>query len=803
MKFKTKFVLFALLVITLNSCSNTDFRVDNKINDTPKDEIIIDDIIEEKEEENQDIESEVPPKDEESAENDVIEEENNKNDEEENEEITENIPVISEENFSVDETNNIHTGKIQNIAEGTIDTISLDLIDADFQNNGSILINGDFSLGINAVNSHVINNQDITVNGIYSPGISSITPDKMSVLINNGNIYINSFYSRGIFSSNDSSILNDVNGTIHIFGEKSGGISISHNSLEVPAVNKGIIIVNGKDAVGMEAIGGLIINEGKIMVTGENAVGMFVNGFTTLATAVNNGEILVGKNADSAITASGSNAKIINNGIIRLDISHPELENSSAENVVLKALNGAEIINTGTISAEETLILSSDTGSTLKIGTTKNKKYGTFSASEIKINSDIIIDTTIVTSGYKEKYILSDVFEADSVELSDKSLFIADSILYEVNPVKNESGNVNVVLNRTGHTFSSLTDEKYKTTADIFTNAMSTDKYSKLSTEAQAVMDTVFLKSKTAELINKSMRDLSPTLYSYIDKHIINTEAVFQNSLNKISSDMKDGNIGFSLIADFQTDNKNSKSDSQLPEYNSKLGGIAGSIKVTENNYVNIGYGSSSYKENSKNKVNTDSFFLGYNIADISEFSNKNIGFLANYNKNSGKRRIDILDADESTEFNSYSFSLYGNISQKYGKTFTIEPYAKFTALYGFHENINESGKAGSADIESDSFSSVIPAGGIKAGIYKSDFNIYVLGEIGYELMDTTQDKKAVLNGFNGIMTVPAYKNNRTKFNTGAGLNYNFNKFTVSLDTLIDLANENALTGRINMGYSF
>ena len=616
-------------------------------------------------------------------------------------------------------------------------------------------------------------------------------------------IFVNGYYARGIFSFNNSEIINDINGILYVSGEKAGGMTVKHDTLENAAVNKGKIIVSGKDAVGMSTIGGLIINEGIIEVTGENAVGMYIDGNNAITAAINNGEILVGRNANSAITAIGSNARIENNGIIRLDQNHSELKNNSAENIVIKALNGAEIINTGTISTENILELSSDKNSILRIGTNKNKEYGTFNASEIKINGNIIIDTAIVTSGYEEEYILQDILKASSVEISDETSFETDSILYKVNLKKTETDSFNAVLNRTNHTFSTVTNEKYKTTADIFTNAMNIEKYSKLSTEAQNIINTVYLKTKTPELINQSMKEITPTLYSYIENHIINTESAFQNALNGITSNIGIGKIGFALIGELKTDNINSREDSQLPEYDSKLSGVAGSIKITNNTYINTGYGKSSYKDDRKNHVISDSFFLGYSFSDINKTSNKNIGFLANYNINNGKRAIDVINMEENTNFNSYSFSLYGDISKKYGETFSIEPYLKFTALYGYYENINESGKAGSADIESESFLSAVPTGGVKASINKSDFSIYILGEIGYELMNVSQDKKAVLNGFNGTMIIPAYNNNKVRFNTGTGIDYQINKFNISLDALIDLSDANALTGRINLGYSF
>ncbi|WP_300344708.1 hypothetical protein [Fusobacterium sp.] len=655
---------------------------------------------------------------------------------------------------------------------------------------GVINITGDYGTGIKGGNSQITNDGSIiiTSNNLSSslePEISHSTGiyiginDGTASAINNGNIEMNGNKSVGIYAYNGTiennkkvSITGDMGTGLYISGNgnasNNGDICIKGNNadsilseLKSTAINNGNITLIGENNIGMTAEnGGTVINEknGTISVDGKDSYGMVARGGNS--NAINKGTINIGASASGGMLADAG--VISNEGIINIDKSH-NLTDEEKNNFAMQAINGGTIKNFGTINTNGDITISSE--SNYIIGTTKDGNYGKISGENINLDGNITLDSTIASNDFKDTYILENIIESKNINLSENSKINSNSLLYDAHTEKNNSGNLDAKLTKNENSISDFTSKKYDHLSSLFDKSIDNKEFrDTLSDEAKNVLNDVFASTNTKENIVKKFKEISGEEYSNISRQIFDIKDIFKSYDNSIIDTLNNYSFNFNFIGNY-TD---VESKNNILGYNSKMSGIIGTSKLSESLYGVLGYGYSNLDFDNNSEGSIQSIHTGiYKDLKLNSFDLR-MGIFGEYNFHKIERNVanNIAKGD----FNSYILGLTTEISQKFGDSLYLKPSLNFDLSYGKYDSFSESGAKGyNLNLDSQDYTSFIPALEIKAGKIFKSAEIYSAIKYGYEFGHMNKNQNITFKEFGHYyLDNDNIENSQTNINIGA-----------------------------------
>ena len=692
---------------------------------------------------------------------------------------------------------NTKDGKI-NIEALNGDSRAVDLWSSDFKNDGFINVLGR-GTGINATNgSTVTNNGTIQItNNTNNLGNSYGMYIRESETINNGSIILSGKSNQGDFDGIDidnGKFTNGVNGKIEvdsgadpssgIYANRSeilnsGIIRVSSSTSAVwginnsygNTVNNGTIEVSGKEAIGIYSTNGNILNNGTIFVEGVGSYGIVVS--NGVATNSNSGVINVSATAAGAMLASGVGATIINEGTINIDKNNENLANSSLEEIALQAKNGGNIINKGTINSNGNLSLGSTNGGAYVIGTSEDGSYGKITAKNVSIDGDVVVGSEITKNGFKNEYTMQNVVDAEDITLGDRFNFTSNSLLYNAEAVTDRWGNLDATLSRNDKTLSDFTTGYITSTANIFGKYQTEDMFKTLSADAKEVVKAI--DTSSAEAIDRSLNNLTPTIYSNLGRQMLETSETFKEQDMIAINSLGENSYNFTFIGEYQ----DIDSRDNIEGYKSKLSGFVGAMNFGDGTFGTIGYGYNDidYKENGKGHIQT--IHLGLNRFVKYQGIDFRLGAGGEYNFHENNREIDLVGRKAKSDFDSYGFRASGEVSKILGEKAFIKPYLGLDLAHMKYDSFKES-KANSlnATIKSENYTSILPKIGLLAGDRFGGLNLFAGVEYSYELGNMDKEQHFSYEGFSGEGKLPKDDLECGIVEVKAGVNYEINNFT-------------------------
>lgn len=234
-------------------------------------------------------------------------------------------------------------------------------------NDGIIKTTGDYGTGVKIENSQFLNktNGNITTNGNFAVGIYLNNYSKGK---NSGNIKTTGLSSMGVLVNHNSQFENtgliEVNGDAFNNHNVNSGIDIQNTS---KALNNGNIKTTGKAAFGIRN-NGIAINDedGVIETEGLNGNGICSqkNSLTDEGIAINLGKVITKGEGAKGITVNGNDAKGLNNGSILttgnnsngMDAWQGIIENNGSISTLGNFANGMKIDNSIAINGKSGII---------------------------------------------------------------------------------------------------------------------------------------------------------------------------------------------------------------------------------------------------------------------------------------------------------------------------------------------------------------------------------------------------------------------------------------------------------------
>lgn len=703
------------------------------------------------------------------------------------------------------------------------DSRSVDIWNSEFTNEGLVSLLGR-GAGIYATNkSLVINNNIIQLtNNTGNIGNTYGMYLRDSEAINNGSIILSGQSNQGDFDGIDienGKFTNGLNGKIEvdsgndpssgIYAYKSeilnnGIIRVHSNTSAVwginntygNTINNGTIEVNGKGAVGILATNGNAINNGIISIDGDGSYGMVVsNGVATNATS---GIINVSATAAGAMLASGINSKIINDGVINIDKNNQNLNNSTGEEVALQAKDGGVIINNGTINSNGNLTLGSSNGGVYMIGTSEDGSYGKITAKNVSIDGDVVVSAGITKNGFKNEYTMQNVVDAEDITLGDNFNFTSNSLLYDAEAVTDRWGNLDATLNRNDKTLSDFTTGYITSTADIFGKYQNEETFKTLSSDAKEVVKAI--DTSSAEAIDRSLNDLTPTIYSNLGRQILETSETFKEQDMVAINSLGENSYNFTFIGEYQ----DIDSRDNIEGYKSKLSGFVGAMSFGDGTFGTIGYGYNDidYKDNGKGHIQT--IHLGLNRFMKYQGVDFRLGLGGEYNFHENKRDMDLVSRRAESDFDSYGVIASGEVSKVFGEKAFVKPYLGFDLAHMKYDSFTESNANSlNATVESENYTSVLPKIGLLAGDRFGGLNLFAGVEYSYELGNMDKEQEFSFEGFSGKGKLP--KDDLECGTTGVklGANYEVNNFTLGASVGKNFGRRDNAFVNASIGYRF
>lgn len=636
-------------------------------------------------------------------------------------------------------------------------------------NKGNINMIGENNVGMTAnKDSSIHNNGKINITSSkkfdsFSVGLGALSDNSKATNEKDGTIFIKGNNSNGIYASRGSNIVLTNNGNIEMNGDKNYGMYIENlnsNSSNI-AINNGNINMIGYKNYGMFVEnGGTIINEknGTISVDGKDSYGMVARGGNS--NAINKGTINIGASASGGMLADAG--VISNEGIINIDKSH-NLKDEEKNNFAMQAINGGTIKNFGTINTNGNITISSE--SNYIIGTSKDGNYGKISGENINLDGNITLDSTIASNDFKDTYILENIIESKNINLSENSKINSNSLLYDAHTEKNNSGNLDGKLTKNENNISDFTSKKYDHLASLFDKSIDNKEFrDTLSDEAKNVLNDVFASTNTKENIEKKFKEISGEEYSNISRQIFDIKDIFKSYDNSIIDTLDNYSFNFNFIGNY-TD---VESKNNILGYNSKMSGIIGASKLSESLYGVLGYGYSNLDFDNNSEGSIQSIHTGiYKDLKLNSFDLR-MGIFGEYNFHKIERNVanNIAKGD----FNSYILGLTTEISQKFGDSLYLKPSLNFDLSYGKYDSFSESGAKGyNLNLDSQDYTSFIPALEIKAGKIFKSAEIYSTIKYGYEFGHMNKNQNITFKEFGHYyLDNDNIENSQTNINIGA-----------------------------------
>ena len=662
--------------------------------------------------------------------------------------------------------------------------------------NGKIIVMGDNAIGIKANNetygsSEVLGKVSVTNDGLIAvngktgdieyrseivTGIQSFNYNEVSkgLITNNGKIEVESLDDARGIDSYGNDVIN--NGIISI---KGGGEGVRVQGHESIATNNGTINVDGLGAWGMYAgIDGTAINskDGVINVSATAEGGMIASG----GAAINHGTI--------NIEAGNSNTNII-----EVDKNGNEVIKSA-----MYATNGGTIENYGTINSNGNLTLGSTNGGVYMIGTSEDGSYGKITAKNVAIDGDVVVSAGITKNGFKNEYTMQNVVDAEDIKLGDNFNFTSNSLLYDAEAVTDRWGNLDATLSRNDKTLSDFTTGYITSTADIFGKYQNEESFKTLSSDAKEVVKVI--DTSSAEAINRSLNDLTPTIYSNLGRQMLETSETFKEQDVVAINSLGENSYNFTFIGEYQ----DIDSRDNIEGYKSKMSGFVGAMSFGDGTFGTIGYGYNAidYKDNGKGHIQT--IHLGLNRFMKYQGVDFRLGLGGEYNFHENKRDMDLVNRRAESDFDSYGVRASGEVSKIFGEKAFVKPYLGFDLAHMKYDSFTESNANSlNANIESENYTSVLPKVGLVVGDRFGGLNLFAGVEYSYELGNMDKEQEFSYEGFSGKGKLP--KDDLECGTTGvkAGASYEVNNFTLGASVGKNFGRRDNSFVNASIGYKF
>lgn len=559
----------------------------------------------------------------------------------------------------------------------------------------SIVLNGDFNMGIRLSDAKLINEGKIEVNGegntaIYLNGKETIELSKDSTLALNGDSNI------GVVFWGSNKLLNA--GNISISG--SGNVGISGLSDGIIESSPGsTIVLNGNDNIGIQIFHGKLLNGGDILISGNGNTGILAGGTSEV---INTGTINIISGENNIGINIQQGASLENKGTIIIkgtDVTNNPDEPREDGNI--------GISNEGTIINSGNFIFSGDFDSNdLGSGSLIMKKNSNLEAD--KISGEIKLSSDITEGSLENEYSTDKMFKTK--EMYGK--LISTSLLFDAE-LKHGDDYYDGILKRKN--FKEVVYDKelgnYLEKNYIDDNNQNKiefyDKFKRVTSDEEMdnlVKDTfgktIFptLEKQTFEIIRLN----NNILKSNISKKSIDEDFqyIVGGAYNRIDSDSS--NIAEGYISSLK---------------NIWIGGEKKISKTTKTGVVlSIGDYISNFAQNShrKDRIIQGTFFINY------DKNNLNLRTFATFGET--KADLDRVSRSYSQKLNSDFDSQYFVLSNEISKTFNFEnniyiiPKGNLNLYRSRQGEIKE--KNGKYPVEIDSIKSVIfePGGGITIG---------------------------------------------------------------------------------------
>ena len=670
--------------------------------------------------------------------------------------------------------------------------------------DGKIVVAGDNAIGIKANNETydssneplgkalVTNDGLIVVNGKIGDieyrsevvtGIQAFNYNEVSkgLITNNGKIEVESLDDvRGI-DSYGNDVIN--NGTISVKGAgTSGGFDsngIRIQGLGVTATNNGTINVDGAGAWGMYAgKDGTAINSkgGVINVSATAEGGMVASG----GIAINHGTINIG---------IGNS----NTDIVELDKNGNEVIKSA-----MYATNGGTIENYGTINSNGNLTLGSATGGVYMIGTSEDGSYGKITAKNVSIDGDVVVGSEITKNGFKNEYTMQNVIDAEDLTLGDNFNFTSNSLLYDAEAVTDRWGNLDATLSRNDKTLSDFTTGYITSTANIFGKYQNEESFKTLSSDAKEVVKAI--DTSSAEAIDRSLNDLTPTIYSNLGRQMLETSETFKEQDMVAINSLGENSYNFTFIGEYQ----DIDSRDNIEGYKSKLSGFVGAMSFGDGTFGTIGYGYNDidYKDNGKGHIQT--IHLGLNRFMKYQGVDFRLGLGGEYNFHENKRDMDLVNRRAESDFDSYGVRASGEVSKIFGEKVFVKPYLGFDLAHMKYDSFTESNANSlNTTIESENYTSVLPKIGFVVGDKFGGLNLFAGAEYSYELGNMDKEQEFSYEGFSGKGKLPKDDLECGTTEIKAGASYEVNNFTLGASVGKNFGRRDNSFVNVSIGYRF
>ncbi|MGL5576330.1 MAG: autotransporter outer membrane beta-barrel domain-containing protein [Sarcina sp.] len=668
---------------------------------------------------------------------------------------------------------------------------------------GKIVVVGDNAIGIKASNetygnSEVLGKVSVTNDGVLAVNGKTGDIEYLSKIVTGIQAFNYNEASKGIITNNgkiEVESLDDARGI-----DSYGNDVINNGVISI----KGIGITGGVDsnAIRVQGHGVVATNNGTINIDGLGAWGMYAG---VDGTAINSkeGVINVSATAEGGMIASGGVA--INHGTINIEAGNSNtniIEVDKNGNEVIKsamyATNGGTIENYGTINSNGNLTLGSSSGGVYMIGTSEDGSYGKITAKNVSIDGDVVVGSEVTKNGFKNEYIMQNVIDAEDITVGDNFNFISNSLLYDAEAVTDRWGNLDATLNRNDKNLSDFTTGYITSTADIFGKYQNEESFKTLSSDAKEVIKMI--DTSGTEAIDRSLNNLTPTIYSNLGRQMLETSETFKEQDMVAINSLGENSYNFTFIGKYQ----DIDSRDNIEGYKSKLSGFVGAMSFGDGTFGTIGYGYNDidYKDNGKGHIQT--IHLGINRFMKYQGVDFRLGLGGEYNFHENKRDIDIVGRRAESDFDSYGVRASGEISKMFGENAFVKPYLGLDLAHMKYDSFTESNANSlNARMESENYTSVLPKVGLLVGDRFGGLNLFAGVEYSYELGNMNKEQEFSFEGFTGKGKLP--KDDLECGTTGvkAGASYEVNNFTLEASVGKNFGRRDNTFGTVSIGYKF
>lgn len=556
----------------------------------------------------------------------------------------------------------------------------------------------------------------------------------------------------GMYARIGSAVINEAEGTIRNTGNVRMHAENSIGEAGSKAINRGTLETGFANYTVMSARGDKseIINEGTIAVDHDNSIGMYV---WEGSAAVNSGEIYLNASNGTAIKAADATSTIINSGKIILSGTLTGADTDDKNNKAFD-LNGATLINTGTVVSDGTVNLKAVDGKFV-LGT-----GGTIESD--KIEGDFYAGSSLVLGGYEEKYTSYEALKTKNIQGN----VFSDSAMFNSKIVKNGE-NYDVVMER--KSFKTIIDN-----SDL--GKVLENNYADNGNPLKENYYDALKSISDIEGLNKGIEDsygveYYPTIAKQTFDMIDNSNRVITNNVIKDRRTVETGEITAIAGGDFtklKEDSYENISGYDLELYSVYLGAEKQIKEKTRvGGILTVGKASADYKDMDASR---DDYYYQGNMYIVHESENRlkfTSMIFAGITDTDLERDLSITRINEtlSDNMDNYYVGIENTLSKRWdlGKNY-IEPKAEVNITHMMQGEVSEKGDYG-IDIDSVDSTSIETGVGVAVGrdIFlsggsKINLEVSLTGyaELGnpYEDLNSTfkvlSDEKVKISGYEG-----------------------------------------------------